>query len=171
MKKLMVILIGMLPIVASAQESQLNSLFNKYSGQEGYTSIHITEHLFNMFKDVNSEQQEKEFKDAVSGLEAIKILVADEEKGEAVAQFENELSSIFSNDLFKELMVIRDGEETVAFFIKENEGFINEFAMKVTGSGEPFLLFLKGNIDLEKISSLSKTMNVKGFEHLEGVEE
>ncbi|GEM_PF-1671295 len=171
MKKLLVILIGMLPIVALAQESQLNFLFDKYSGQKGYTSIHITEHLFNMFKDVNSERQEKEFKDAVSGLEAIKILVADEKKGEAGAQFENKLSSIFSDDLFKELMVIRDGNETVAFFIKEDEGFIKEFAMTVTGDGETFLLFLEGNIDLEKISNLSKTMNLKGFEHLEGVEE
>ena len=51
MKKLAIILLAILPMLGMAQESQLNALFNKYSGQDGYTSVYITSYMFGMFSN------------------------------------------------------------------------------------------------------------------------
>ena len=50
MKKLIFIMaVTIFTMQGMAQESQLNKIFDKYSGQEGYTSIHITSYMFELF--------------------------------------------------------------------------------------------------------------------------
>jgi len=48
---------------------------------------------------------------------------------------------------------------------------IEEFLMTIDSPKEAVFIFLEGNIDLEEISRLSRTMNIEGFEHLENIDQ
>lgn len=62
-----------------AQESITTKLYDKYSGTEGITTVHITKELFGMIAQMNFEGEDaedmNEMKEAMAGLEFIKIVM------------------------------------------------------------------------------------------------
>jgi hypothetical protein len=173
MKKLLCIILIALPALSWAQSSKLDKLFDRYSGQQGFTSLHITRHLFNLFKKVETAQQGKEFDEAITSLRSIKLLVADSTTNAAMnyTLIRDVLGSL-KRDAYTELMVFQqNGRETITVLIREEGPVIQEFLMTIDSPNEAVFIFLEGNIDLEKIARLSKTMNIQGFEHLEKVDQ
>ena len=172
MKNIILSAIMLMGLLTMAQETPANKFFETHSGQEGYTSIYITEYMFELFSKVSNEEEDKEFKEVTSKLKSIKILTIDSVQNiNNQGKFEKELSSILLKAEYKEMMIIKDGAQTVKFLLNEKDGKISEFLMMVYGGNEePVLIFLEGDIDLKNISKLSKTMNVSGFEHLDKID-
>lgn len=174
MKKILIIFICFLPVSSFAQESELNTFFEKYSGKEGYTSVQITEYMFNLFRkiDAGNEEEDNEFKDVVSKLTSIKILTVDSAMDARMDQkFSKELRAALPKKIYKNLMIVKDGNETITFLIKEKGAKISEFVMTVDGPNSSVLIFLEGDISLNQISKLSKSMNINGFKHLDKVKD
>lgn len=173
MKKLICIIIIALPLSCWAQASELNKLFDRYSGQQGFTSLHITRHLFKLFKKVESAQQGKEFDEAITSLRSIKLLVADSTTNAAMNySLIKDALSLLQRNAYTELMVFQqNGKETITVLIREEGPVIQEFLMTIDSQKEAVFIFLEGNIDLEKIARLSRTMNIQGFEHLENIDQ
>lgn len=150
-----------------AQQSQLNSIFDKYSGQEGYTSVYITSYMFELFSKLADEE---DFDNVTKGLEAIKILTANGSSSQKKA-FYDEIDKALPASVYKDFMIVKDGGQTVVFKVRDEGDKITEFVMIVEDEHEPVLLFLQGDIDLAQVAKMSKSMDIKGFEHLEKVEE
>ena len=169
--KFLILVILLIPFLTMAQETPANNFFEKYSGTEGYTSVYITKYMFELFAKITNDEENKEFNEITSNLNSIKILTIDSAlnvKNER--KFDKELSSLLPKSDYKDLMIVKDGKQTVKFLINEKDGKISEFLMIVYGDGDPVLIFIEGDIDLKKISKLSKTMNVEGFEYLDNVD-
>ncbi len=173
MKKLICSLIVIsLSMGVMAQKSPVEQLFDKYSGQEGYTSVHFTSYMFEIFAKIANEEEDKEFKEASSKLESIKILTIDSAlNANRKESFYKEISALITAPEYKDLMIVKDGAEEIKFMIKENGETISELVMIISGGGEGVLMSLIGDIELKEISKLSKSMDIKGMEHLEKVEE
>ena len=169
MKKVTIILITLaIPFMLIAQESQVEKIFDKYSGKEGYTSVYITKYMFNLFAKIANEDEDKEFKEITSKLDGMKILaVESDDNSTKSSDFYREIRGSFPEGEYKVLMLIKEGEEKIKFLIREDHGKISEFVMIIGGDGDAVLIVLQGDIDLEKISKLSKTMDIDGFEYLE----
>ncbi len=172
MKKIFLILFILIPVSVFSQKTQLNAFFDKYSGQEGYTSVYITKYLFQMFAKLDNGKEENDFKDATSTLDAIKILSVDSALNVSKKiDFAVELKKVLPASEYKDLMVVREGKKQINFMIRENNGKISELVMTVVGQDKPLLIFLEGYINLKKISKLSKSMNIDGFENLDKVKD
>jgi hypothetical protein len=172
MKKILFIFIMLVPNLVFSQKSQLNQFFDKYSGQDGYTSVYITKYLFEMFAKLNTDKEEHDFKDATNKLESIKILTVDSALNSNLKiNFSNELKKILPRNEYKDLMVVREGKKQINFMIRETNGKISELVMTVIGENQPLLIMLEGDIDLAKISKISKSMKIDGFENLEKVDD
>lgn len=170
MKRLLIILILVVPNIVIGQNSQLNKLFEKYSGMDGYTSVHITKYMFELVAKIDTDEDMDEFKDVTKGLDYIKILtVSDERDKNKKGKFIQELKSVLKTPLYKDLMVVKEGKETVVFKVLEVKKKIVELVMTVEGGGEPVLIYMGGDIDLNKISKMSKSFKIDGFEHLKDV--
>ena len=168
MKKILILVWLACPFWAQAQKTALNQFFDKYSGQEGYTSIYVTKYTFELFKKIENAQEGKEFDEVVTKLKAIKILAPDSATHLATDQaFLKELSASLPDAQYKDLMIVRDGPETISFMIREEGPSISEFVMTIEGDGAPFLLFLEGDIDLNEIAKLSRSVDINGFQHLD----
>ena len=171
MKKVSLILLFMIPVLAFSQKSPLNQLFDKYSGQEGYTSVHITKYMFQLFAEISNDKEDKEFKDVTSKLSAIKILALSDDASENQKKsFKSDLIKNLPKSVYKDLMIIKDGKKEVSFMIKEEGNKISELVMFVDENNESTLIYLDGDINLKNISKLSKSMKIDGFEHLEKVD-
>jgi len=170
MKKIIfIIAVTIFTMQGMAQESQLNKIFDKYSGQEGYTSIHITSYMFELFAKI-AEDDAAEFDNITKGLDAIKILTSDGNE-EQRKQFYEDLNKALPASVYKDFMVINDGGQEIIFKVRDEGDKITEFVMIVKDPKEPVLLFLQGDIDLAQVAKMSKSMDIKGFEHLEKVDD
>ena len=169
MKKILIILvIAILPILAIAQNTPVDELFDKYSGQEGITSVYITSYMFSLFTDL--ETDDPDFDELIKNLKGIKILATDDSYPGKV-DFYKEIIGKLPMSEYNELMVIREKDQIVKFLLNEKDGKIIELLIIAGGADENAIISIQGNIDLKNISKLSKSMNISGLEHLEEIDE
>ena len=151
------------------QKSAVDKVFDKYSGQEGYTTVYISSFMFKLLSQLDVDDPEyNEFKKATAGINSIKILTQDGGNSEA---FGKELLEMLPRDEYQEMMVVKDQDEEVLFLAREEGGKITEFLLIVSGGGDDALIAITGDIDLESISSIASGMDIPGLENLEDLED
>ena len=183
MKKLVLILaILVTPIAMFSQ-----SLFDKYEDLDEVTSVVVNQKMFNMLAqiDVKTDDPEAdEFLNMVKNLKNLKVLTTGSET--ISAQIKADVDKYLRKSELEELMRIKDGDQTVKFYVKEgkDENHVKELLMFVSGLKEmtkdqditingkkreieTVLLSLTGDIDLRQVSKLTNQMNVPGGKHLE----
>jgi hypothetical protein len=160
-----------LPVWLSAQVSPVDRLFEKYSGQEGYTSVYISKYMFSLFSNIENENENenKELENILGKLTGIRIL-ASEEAMEPGVNFFTEIMKDLPVTEYQELMVVKEKDQDFKFLIREKDGIISELLMIAGGKSNNALISIQGNIDLNTISKLSKSMNIEGLDGLEKIE-
>jgi len=185
MKKLILtiaaIVLVSLPFKTFAQ-SPTDNLFEKYGAKDGFTTVHVTKELFSLFAEVaqNSEDPDaKELQDVVNGLDYIRVLMYDikDNNDEGVKsdpavlkEFKEQLNDIQLKN-FTELMTVKENNETVKFMIRKEGKNIKELLLLINQKDEAGFISITGNINLKSIAKLSKSMNIKGMENLEKIQE
>ncbi|MDD4748015.1 MAG: DUF4252 domain-containing protein [Salinivirgaceae bacterium] len=160
------IALAMLLMITSSmligQKITLNQLFDKYSGQDGYTTISISKQMFSIFAAMSPSDSQTD--DVIKGLSGIRILV--EEKKIANSEFVNDLKLLQTSN-YKEMMSIKEKDTDLKFLIKMSGLTVSELLMVIIGD-ENVLICIEGdNIDLKTISNISKTIKIDGLENLE----
>ncbi len=168
MKKLIIALFALVLLVplTQAQESVTQELYEKYSGTEGITTVHITKELFGMIAQMNFEGDEaedmNEMKDAMAGLEFIKIVMF--ENGSAdnkdFVAFKKDLGA-FDLDGYSELMVVDDKDEKIRFVARQDGDMIKEFLILISSENEVGFISIFGDMDMETISKVSQGMGIQ----------
>lgn len=150
-----------------SQASPIDKLFNKYAGKDGFTTVFISQYMFDMFKDVNTN--DKDFDSLIKGLKSIRILTVENPKAvPAGINLYTEIMKELPANLYKELMVIKEKDQNIKFLIREAQGRIVELLM-ISGGKENTLICIEGNIDIKSIVKLSKSMHIEGMKALENV--
>lgn len=173
-KKLSLLIVSLMifPLLMNAQ-SPADEMFDKYSGQDGFTSVYITQHMFSLFADIETDEDEDGFIELVKGLKCIKIVSVDDESPEMNSQvnFYDEMMQDFPKGKYEELMVVKKKDQDVKFYILKEGDKISELLMIVGGIKDNAMISIQGDINLKTISKLSKSMNIDGMENLEEIEE
>lgn len=180
MKKIVAILILFawiaLPGMVSAQ-TPMDKLYEKYAGQDGFTSVNISPEMFQMFGQMMQDKADtnaaevKKMMDQLKGLKLLTYTVDSTKMSKAVAIY-NEFSGLFPASSYKELMNVTEGRENYKFLTKQDgPGKISELVMLMKGKHEVMVLCMTGSIDLASISKLTKGMNIHGMENLEKIKE
>jgi hypothetical protein len=185
MKKLAVILaIALAPIVTFGQ-----SVFDKFEDMDGVTSVIVNQKMFKMLMDLQiqtDDPEAQELVDMVGKITGLKVLTTGDEK--ISADMNATFNSYLKSANLQELMRIKDGEQTVKFYVKEgkDDNHVKELLMFVTGLKEmtkgqditingkkreieTVILSLTGDIDLRQVSKLTNKMNVPGGDQLKKV--
>lgn len=171
MKKLALLLLTVcIGYSASAQNDVVTKLFNNYYDDENFTKISVSSKMFELFTNIEpGDENEEEIIEAISKLKGLKVIAADS-IGNSKKLYSDAVNKI-SKDGYDELMEVKDAQEDMKFMIKEKDGIIDELVMVVGGNKSFFVMSLYGEIDLKKISKLSKSMNIKGMEHLKQLDD
>jgi hypothetical protein len=165
MKKLLVSIVLIAGMLTVNAQSPVDKIFNKYAGQDGYTTVVINSFMFKLMASIETNDPEyEEFKKASAGIESIRILAQD---GDGSVGFGRELIESLPRKEYEELMVVKEADEEVLFLAREEGGIITEFLLVVSGEdGDDALIVFTGNIDLESIASLSQGLDLPAMENL-----
>lgn len=170
MKTIMISILLMVAGLANAQ-SIMDKIFDKYSGAEGYTSVFISKYMFDMFRSETPQNVSDEQMDQViSRLTGIKILVTDDDPATpAPVNIYNEIMKVIPSSSYKEIMVVKEKDQNIKFYVLEARGKVAELLM-VMGGKTQCLISIQGDIDMKNISKLAQGMNIEGMKNLEKIE-
>lgn len=158
---------------ATAQDSPTKSLFDKYGGKDGYTTVTISKELFSMFAQIDDTAADaQEIKDMMSQLDGIQILMyeAETEDDPELLKFKSELGKVNASG-YSELMVVKEKGEEVKFLALKKGDKIGELLLLIQSGNEAGFVSIKGLIDMNTVAKLSKAMNFEGMDKLEKLED
>ena len=168
MKKIiLIVLIALLPLSVFSQ-----SLFDKYEDLEDVTTVVVSKKAFELVSKINIETNDKEcqdFMDIATSVTGLKVFTTDNKS--IGADMKKSVTKYLSGNSMEELMRVKDKDANIKFYIKEgkDDDHVRELLMFITGvkeveangrNFETVLLSLTGDIDLNKISSLTNKMNL-----------
>ncbi len=170
MKKLVLIAVmALLPLTGFSQ-----SIFDKFEDLDNVSSVIINKNMFNLLvkMDVDVDDPEaREFMDIAQSLSGLKVFVTEDKS--VSADMQATVDKYLRSSSLEELMRVKDKDANVKFYIKKgkDDDHVSELLMFVTGMKnidmevndrqiETVLLTLTGDIDLTKIGSLTKKMDL-----------
>jgi len=174
MKKIAILIaLVVAPFITNAQNP-----FASFENDKDVSSVVVTKNMFKLLAkiDIESDDPEvKEYMDLVNNLNNIQVYTT---TNPAVAKRMNETVGkyIASNSSLSELMRVKDDGKNIKFYSKEgkNENFVSELLMHLDGNIDgkymSVVMSITGNIDLKKISKLTKDLNVPGSDELKNIE-
>lgn len=170
MKKVTVVfLIAILPLFGFSQ-----SIFDKYEDMDNVGSVIVNKGMIDLFSKVGAlsdDKEAQEFVEVAKGLQGVKVFIT-EDKGVA-EDMSSTVRKYLKSSKLEELMRIKDKDVNVKFYIKNGnkKDHVSELLMFVSGmknldvdvNGRKFetvLVSLTGDIDLNKIGSLTDKMDL-----------
>ena len=172
MKKLVILFAFALAFVtqASAQNALVTDFFDKYSENEDFTTVFVTGRMFGLLADISADDPEsQQLMDAAGGLKGLKILQSEKVDGKGLYK---DIYGKLSKNGYEDLMVIKEGQgRELKFVIREENKIISELLM-ISGEEKEFvMIYLYGNIDLDKIAKLTKNMEIDGLDKLQKLDD
>jgi len=166
-KYILILLIAFVPVAGFSQ-----SLFDKYEDLDDVTSVIVSQKAFELLAKMDIEVDDPEaqdFMDIATSVKSLKVFTTDNES--IGADMKTSVNRYLKKSSLTELMRVKDKDANVKFYIKEGKDsdHVSELLMFVTdlkeveADGRKFetvLLSLTGDIDLNKISSLTNKMNL-----------
>jgi Domain of unknown function (DUF4252) len=156
---------------ANAQNDAISRFFDKYINDERFTVVYISPKMFQMVSKIETNDPEwNNVREIVKDITGLRVLVS-EDITNGNELYSEALGKVPTTE-YSELLTVRDGKENVRFWTKDNGGDVIEELLLLVGSPDEFvLLSFTGKIDLDKISTLAKTLDVDGVEHLQKVKD
>jgi hypothetical protein len=168
-KSIIIVLVAVLPLMGFSQ-----SMFDKFEDLDNVSAVVVNESMFKLLSKINVEVDDKEaqdFMDIAQNLKNLKVFITEDKKISTDMQITME--KYLKSSSLQELMRVKDKDANVKFYIKsgKDEDHVSELLMFVTGikngnveindrKFETVLLSLTGDIDLNKIGSLTQKMNL-----------
>ncbi|MCK0134684.1 DUF4252 domain-containing protein [Arenibacter sp. S6351L] len=168
-KNIIIVLVAVLPFIGFSQ-----SMFDKFEDLDNVSAVVVNESMFKLLSKINVEVDDKEaqdFMDIAQNLKNLKVFITEDKKISSDMQITME--KYLKSSSLQELMRVKDKDANVKFYIKsgKDEDHVSELLMFVTGikngnveindrKFETVLLSLTGDIDLNKIGSLTQKMNL-----------
>ena len=151
---------------AEGQTNPIDKLFDKYSGQDGVTTIFISSRMFSMMAGV--ELEDNKITDLMARLKSIRILTVEDSLLNARVNLYRELESRMTFRDYEELMVVKEGGSDFKFLVKGSGNRIDEFLMIGGGkNSKNILISIRGELSMNNISDISKAIGIKELEKLE----
>ena len=170
MKKLtLVVAIALLPAFGFSQ-----SIFDKYEDMDNVGSVIINKGLIELVSnlgDMSDDPEAKEFMEVASGLDGVKVFMTEDTA--VAADMAKTVTKYLKSSKLEELMRVKDKDVNVKFYIRDGKkkDHVSELLMFVSGLEnadignhgrklETVLVSLTGDIDLNKIGTLTNKMNL-----------
>ncbi|WP_418639426.1 DUF4252 domain-containing protein [Winogradskyella sp.] len=181
-KKIVVIVAAMLISVTGFSQS----VFDKYEDQKGVASVILNGKMFKMLATMGidiDDPEMKEYAEMASNITGFKVFTTGDTK--IAADMNATVAKYLKSSALEELMRIKDGDQTVKFYVKEgkDDNHVKELLMFITGlkeltkdqnieingkkrEFETVVMTLTGDIDLRQVSKITNQMDIPGGEQL-----
>lgn len=170
MKKLaVVLLVAVLPSIGYSQ-----SIFDKYEDMDNVGSVIVNKGMIDLVSkigEMDDDEETREFIEVAKGLQGVKVFMTEDES--VSLDMSKTVSRYLKSSKLEELMRVKDKDVNVKFYIKNGrkKDHVTELLMFVSGMEnvemghngsklETVLVSLTGDIDLNKIGSITNKMDL-----------
>jgi len=168
MKRISVIIATIIfPFLVNAQQDFVDQLIGKYQGEKGFTTVVINKDLFELAAALDEDEEVQKMKDMINN---IRIIAMEDNLNSENINFYQEIINQVDKKLYRELMTVKETDNDVVFYAKYAGKDIEELLLIAGGSNENAVISIKGKINLKEMVALSKSVHMKGFEHLDELE-
>ncbi len=145
------------------------TVFDKFDGQEGITSVVVNQKMFSLLSKMDAKDKEtQQYVNLIKKLDNLKVFVTESDKKS------DEMKAVSDKYIktasLEELMRVNEKGKSVKIYVKSGatESQIKELLMFIEGSGkeETVLMSLTGNFDLDELSVLTDKMKLPGGDDL-----
>ncbi len=160
MKRLILMIAMLVPMVLAAQKSPVDKLFDKYANQDGFTTVNISGKLLGMAGKMDKSNPDTN--DMLNKLSGIRILSVEDESLNSKLDFYKELENdgFFRNNTYEVLMEVTEKNEVVRFYGRTTpEGKYGELLLVVGGKSNA-LISIRGIIDPDNIGKIMDGLDV-----------
>lgn len=172
--KILTITLVILPTILFSQ-SDFDKLYKKYAGQEGITSINISPEMFKFLGSIDMSDSSEDAKDAQNVMEqlsGLKMLVYETPDSKTLESFYKEIKKALPFENYAELMSVVDSESDIKFLVKKKgNDRISEMLMIVKSEDEVLVMSMLGDLDMNAISEIGKSLDMKGMENLDKIDD
>jgi hypothetical protein len=166
------ILIGITALFFScmtyAQKDLITSVFEKYSGTEGFTTVNVSGDMLKLITQAEQDRRDTVFS---STLSEIKVLAMEKNCDKPVTiDLRAEVYDKLDKSVYKEMVSVKQADEDVVILVRESNGRIAEVLIIAGGKDENALIQIKGNMLLSEMADMAGKYQMKGFEQLKKLE-
>jgi hypothetical protein len=169
MKKIIIGLIGVcLTGMTFAQKDVVSAVFDKYAGNEGFTTVNISGDMLKLFAQAEEQRRDTTF---TSKLSEVRILALEKDCDKpATIDLRAEVYDKLDKSVYKEMMTVKQSDEDVIILVRESNGRIAELLIIVGGKDDNALIQVKGDMLLSEMADMAGQYQMKGFDHLKMLE-
>jgi hypothetical protein len=142
----------LLPLLLTAQNTPIDKLFKKYYGMEGFTTVMVTEDMFEVI--ANMEEEKGELKGTLGKVKRVRVIAQEDEADVEGVNFMEELKGVEFDD-YKELVVVKEADQEVMVLAKEEDGRLSELLVLVGGE-DNVLVSVEGNFTMKDLEALGE---------------
>ncbi len=164
MKKLVLfVFVVSLALTAGAQNF-VECFRQKYGEREDFTVVNISQKMLQMVALAADEKDQALLKN----LTGLKVITTEKQPEVYYTDAIKMLTEKEGN--MEELMSVKEKEEDVRMFTREEKGIVSELVIIVKEKANFVLIGITGDIDLQQMAGLSKSLQVNGLEQLEKIQ-
>ena len=156
---LLVGLLAILPMVATAQSKHITQFFNQYKTHEEVSRVNLGGFVVRLMGNFVDDDDARKIIRKVSHLRVLSI----DDPTIVSADAYTTLVKGIKSDRFEELIQMREGEQRIEFFLREKGERITDVLMLLRGKDEFLLLSLEGAFKFSDLKDLR--IDIEGGEH------
>lgn len=165
MKKVILLMLGLCLMTAAGAQNFVERFQQKYGEDSDFTVVNVTAKMFQIVVMVADEEE----RPLINSLTGLRVITTEKQPDffyeEALRMLTEKGSDL------EELMSVKEKDEDVRMFTREEKGLISELIVVVKDSTDFVLMGFTGNIDLQKMAELSKWFDIKGVNQLEKIKD
>lgn len=157
------ITLAFLPMTGAAQSQFIAEFYDQYKNQEQVTHIDIQGWLLKLKIDAEEAEGAERLIDKITQL---RILTMDDGNLVTPKAYQKLLKNMRKNG-FEELFRVREGNEDVGLYIREDNKKVTNVLLTVHGQDNFILLSLEGLLKFSDLNDLH--LDIEGMEHFENL--
>lgn len=167
MKNLFLLFLLSWAFPAFAQDDAIARHFNQYLSDNSFTAMYVSPKMFEVMANREGKEMDEDLRKMVRSMRALRVVQKEGIDGTALYKSAGEK---LQAQRYEELMTMREKGEQIRFFTQGGSGQkVKEVVMVVAGAKRFLMLSMVGDIDLNTIAKLAKSLNVQGADLLEKV--
>ncbi len=159
MKKIISIAVALLFTLSLSAQSSIDKLFNKYQGQDGFTTITVNGNMLKLLAAID-EDEDDEVMQFADKFTSVRILAQDND-GMEVESFYDMVIDEVNKGGYEEVVSINSSGDDVKILVKADGKVFKEFLL-IAGGSDNAIIQIKGNFTYDEVKTMSESVKVDG---------
>lgn len=169
MKQLGIFLMAMLLAFTAEAQTIFEELVDQYVDVEGFSAVQITNDMFDLYlkqKNIDSDDPVYEVLDDLDNMMVISQTFTGD-NDQVKEEMKTMIRDYYRENDYTLFKTEKNASSDLKIYIDKTDESITSMGLLSSNSFSVNLIEMNGNIDLSKIASLNKALNIRGLEQLQ----